>query len=209
MALPIPTIGPRAIPTATAIGQHAQASGSQSTSWEVFAIVLGAIVILETLYIVAVVFRGRGRRAAATARPAVQRSGAVPQDLGAGVAESPPQQTQPVSLPDRGPGDKPWLDLVEEIVLLFDELEQSADKMEPQGRAIALHVCDRLREILERSGVEVIANDSTFDLMRHRPEPAVASVPAGSPIQETLSPGFAVGRRVLRRAIVRIPKSQG
>jgi hypothetical protein len=170
--------------------------------------VLAAVVVLETVYIVAVLLRRRARQDATPAGPVGQRAAAAPLYGGAQVAPS-PAVTQPLTTPETGSGGKPWIDLVEEIVLLFDELAQSVDTMEPQGRAIAMHVCDRLREVLERSGVEVIANDSTFDLVRHRPESAVATVPTGSPIQETLSPGFAVGRRVLRRATVRISPTRG
>jgi hypothetical protein len=100
--------------------------------------------------------------------------------------------------------NKRWLGLVEECVTLFDELDRHGASFDPQRREVAAHVCYRLQEILERSGVTLISGDPTFDRNRHRPEPAAAGIAAGAVIAETLSPGFSVGRRVLRRARVRL-----
>jgi hypothetical protein len=99
--------------------------------------------------------------------------------------------------------NKRWLGLVEECVTLFDELDRHGASFDPPRREVAEHVCYRLQEILERSGIALISGDSTFDRNRHRPEPA-AGIAAGAVIAETLSPGFSVGRRVLRRARVRL-----
>jgi len=94
--------------------------------------------------------------------------------------------------------------LVEECVEVVDELDDHMSSFDAPRREVARHAILRLEEVLGRSGVEVIENDRSFDRTRHKPIPAnVASVP-GTPISETLSPGFAVGPRVLRRARVRV-----
>ena len=94
--------------------------------------------------------------------------------------------------------------LVEECVEIVDELDSHMDGLDAPRRELARHVVLRMEEILGRSGVEVIMNDATFDRARHKPTTASAATTPGAAISETLSPGFAVGRRVLRRARVRV-----
>jgi hypothetical protein len=52
--------------------------------------------------------------------------------------------------------------------------------------------------------VETICSDATFDRLRHQPDHTRPGITQGAAIAQTLSPGFAVGRRVLRRARVRL-----
>jgi hypothetical protein len=99
---------------------------------------------------------------------------------------------------------KRWLGLVEECAALLDELERNRESLEPSARELADHVELRLQEILERSGVMVIADETTFDRGRHQAERGASRARPGDAILETLRPGLAVGRRVLRRAIVRL-----
>ena len=98
--------------------------------------------------------------------------------------------------------NREWLGLVEECVALFEDLDRHRDSMQAGGREVADHACLRLVEILQRRGVEIVEGDETFVRGRHQPvgrgEPPVE----GQGIAETLSPGFVVGRRVLRRARV-------
>ena len=99
--------------------------------------------------------------------------------------------------------NEPWLSLVEECVEVLDELDEHRPGFDPARRELAEHVMNSLELALEGSGVKVISNDVAFDRARHKPEKA--STPAsGTTIVETLSPGFAVGPRVLRRARVRL-----
>ncbi len=116
---------------------------------------------------------------------------------------SPPPQpihTEPI---DRS-NDEHWLKLVEECVLLYNDLDQRLASFDPKRKEQAEYILLQLQEILERSGVELITDDTTFERRRHQPvQPASGAVP-GTPIIETLSPGFAVGRQVLRRARVRL-----
>jgi len=94
--------------------------------------------------------------------------------------------------------------LVEECVEVVDELDEHMDSFDGPRREIARHVMLRLEEILERSGVEVISDDAIFDRARHKPDADHAATDNGATVSKTLSPGFAVGSRVLRRARVRL-----
>jgi molecular chaperone GrpE (heat shock protein) len=98
-----------------------------------------------------------------------------------------------------------WLSLVEECVELLDELERHKADFDPPRVELAEHVTMRLTELLERSGVEIISDETSFDRLRHQPDGrAAARAKPGAAISETLSPGLAIGRRVLRRAKVRL-----
>lgn len=112
---------------------------------------------------------------------------------------------------DAAPGSEPpplanaaWLTLVEECVALFDELERHRATFDPARQELAEHVCLRVREILQRANVEIIDAEARFDRRRHQPATSGNGIRPGDPIVATLSPGFAVGRRILRRATVRV-----
>ena len=96
-----------------------------------------------------------------------------------------------------------WIALAERCVVLFSEMELHSPAFEPGCREIANYTCARLQQILEQSGVEIIVGEATFDAQRHQVEYPLGGA-VGAPIKETLSPGFAVQQRVLRRARVRI-----
>ncbi len=100
--------------------------------------------------------------------------------------------------------DERWMKLVEECVEVVDELDEHMGSFDAPRREVARHVILRLEEILGRSGVEIISNDATFDRARHRPDAEHAATDNGAAVGETLSAGFAVGPRVLRRARVRL-----
>lgn len=136
---------------------------------------------------------------------------------GSGESQSMPRATVPYANPavpealHHRPTETPlpeedgrWTKLVEECVEVVDELDDHMSDFDAPRRDVARHVILRLEEILERSGVEVIENDISFDRARHKPAPASAATAPGAFISETLSPGFAVGPRVLRRARVRV-----
>lgn len=100
--------------------------------------------------------------------------------------------------------DERWLNLVRECVGMVDELDLHMSSFDAPRREVAEHAVMRLQEILARSGVEVISDERSFDRNRHKPEGANGSAPAGASVAETISPGFAVDRLVLRRARVRL-----
>lgn len=94
--------------------------------------------------------------------------------------------------------NRPWIGLVEDCVQLLDEMDRDFEHAEPERKDLAEHVVLRLSEILERAGVEVIDGEATFDRTRHQAPKASP----GMAVVATISPGYAVGRRVLRRAKV-------
>jgi hypothetical protein len=100
--------------------------------------------------------------------------------------------------------DGRWTKLVEECVDVVDELDEHMSSFDAPRREVAGHVIVRLEEILGRSGVEIISDDASFDRARHKPDPTNAGTDNGAAIHQTLSPGFALGSRVLRRARVRV-----
>lgn len=99
--------------------------------------------------------------------------------------------------------NKRWMKLVQGCVDIFDELDGLFPESDPRQET-AVHVMYRLQEILSRSGVEIISQVPTFDINRHVTEPPDMEMRPGTTITEVISPGFAVGRRVIRLAHVRV-----
>jgi hypothetical protein len=119
-----------------------------------------------------------------------------------------PHNSGDSSQSDYALNNKQWMKLVEEIVVLIEELARHRSNLDSLARELADHVILRLEEILERSGVGVIANEAMFERSRHEPEKGTTYARPGDAIFETIRPGLAVGRRVLRRAVVRLAKSE-
>jgi hypothetical protein len=97
-----------------------------------------------------------------------------------------------------------WMKLVEECVEVVDELDEHMGSFDAPRREVARHVILRLEEILGRPGGVIISNDTIFDRARHKPDADHSALDNGATVGETLSPGFAVGPRVVRRAQVRL-----
>ena len=97
-----------------------------------------------------------------------------------------------------------WMKLVEECVEIVDELVEHMGSFDAPRREVAGHVILRLEEILGRSGVEIISNDTIFDRARHKPDADHSALDNSTTVGQILSPGFAVEPRVLRRARVRL-----
>ena len=102
--------------------------------------------------------------------------------------------------------DRRWTKLVEECVDVVDELDEHMTSFDAPRREVAGHVIVRLEEILGRSGVQIISDDAIFDRTRHKPDTDHGAIDNGVAVSETLSPGFAIGPRVLRRARVRLER---
>jgi hypothetical protein len=102
------------------------------------------------------------------------------------------------------PEDRDWMKLVEECVEVVDELDEHMGSFDAPRREVAGHVILRLEEILGRSGVDVISNDAIFDRARHKPDADHTATDNGAAVYDTMSPGFAIGSRVLRRARVQL-----
>ena len=99
--------------------------------------------------------------------------------------------------------NRSWLSLVEDNIAIYDELDRNMESFDEQSKQLGEHILLRLEEILERSGVSLIQGETTFDRHRHQPIPVTTSVAHGAPIIATLSSGFVVDGRILRRAHVR------
>lgn len=164
----------------------------------------------------AVVTAGAGVLLIIQLRPAAELSAGFPVPSPAIASEpalpSPaaPERPEPeASVPEPLDGElldnRPWLKLVEESVALFDELDRHRADFDAPRQEVADHVICRLQEILERCGVEPISGEGNFDRNRHQPE-GVTRVLPGATVAETLSPGFRVGKRILRRARVHVSK---
>ena len=116
------------------------------------------------------------------------------------IAEVASVQEKPVSILD----NKPYVKVIEDLFQLSSEMERIGGKSSDEGmKSIAEHVVMRLEEIFERNGLSPIDGETSFDVRRHKPEPA-SVVADGSEIAETLSPGWSLDERVMRRAKVRI-----
>jgi hypothetical protein len=147
-----------------------------------------------------------------TLRSASRASGRAPGTpaLAPAPSEAAPAPTpvvpEPVAFAPGGNGleNDAWVRLVEEDVALIDELDRHRSGLDESGRAVADHMSSRLREVLERAEVEVIDDDASFDRLRHAPLNPQGAPEVGTPIAEVVSPGFAIGPRVLRRAQVRL-----
>jgi hypothetical protein len=97
--------------------------------------------------------------------------------------------------------------LAEECVSLFDEVERNKPFFAPPGQELAEHVLCRIQEMLQRSGVAAIADEAIFDRHRHQPVNRNPGATEQARIIETISPGFAIGQRILRRARVKLAEN--
>ena len=95
--------------------------------------------------------------------------------------------------------NKAWFALAEDCVAIFDELDRLALRFDPERSALCSHICKRLLGAVERSGVEVIGEAAAYD---SRIQLESNERPRESQLHfvKIVSPGFRIGRKVLRRA---------
>jgi len=103
--------------------------------------------------------------------------------------------------------NQPWVKLVEDCTDLYSEIIDRLECYDESQLELAHHILNRLVEILERNRVEIVARDEVFDQMRHIPAEKSWQVLPGARILETVSPGFIIGPRVLRKAVVKVDMS--
>lgn len=140
--------------------------------------------------------------------PAIAPDLPVPSPAAPEPVTAEPEKAEPEALDGEPLDNRPWLKLVEESVALFDELDRHRVDFDAPRQEVADHVICRLQEILERCGVEPVSGSGPFDRNRHQPDGATR-VPAGATVTQTLSPGFRVGKRILRRARVQVHDANG
>lgn len=208
--------GPTPTPTL-----HKQVYAPPTSSPDIFSIIFGNGLTSVLLVLVTLILLGvlvwiawmfiterwiTAQRAAAQASREPLRNdsqtappnGAV-QQRGSISTEPPPAAEDPLN-------NKRWLGLVKGCVVLFDELDGLFPDTDPRQEA-GHHVMHRLREILSRSGVEIISRDRVYDVYRHQIEPPGTTAAPGTPITKIISPGFAIGGAVLRPARVQVATS--
>jgi hypothetical protein len=175
-------------------GQDQPPQGDEGSSLPYLLLSALGLVVLASLVLVVISARRLLVGGSRSGRPEATESGA-----------STPSHTGTSDLERASPlEDGRWMTLVEECVEVVDELDEHMDSFDAPRREMAGHVIMRLEEILGRSGVEIISNDAVFDRARHKPDADHTGTDNGGAVRETLSPGFAVGPRVLRRARVRL-----
>lgn len=99
--------------------------------------------------------------------------------------------------------DDTWQNLVQECIDLLETLERHQEQP-IDGRELNDYITSQLIEILQRNQVEIVDSDSEYNLLRHQVLPPGSKAEPGAKIARTVSPGFAIGRRVLRRAKVEL-----
>ena len=154
----------------------------------------------------------------ATGRPAEEVRVWLGRAVGAAVARErvPDQPCEPENLPAPRPepvvicepaevtleDNKPFAKLAKENADFMDELDALSPQLDEGARKLVQHVNIRLQEALERCGVGRIEEETIYDVVRHRSASGQRIV-QGGPICETVEPGLALGRKVLRRAKVK------
>ena len=94
-------------------------------------------------------------------------------------------------------------DFLADIIRLENELRESGGDPDLTSEQLIEHAIFRLEEIIEKQGAEPISEETKFNCLRHSAVPP-RFVNDGTPIGETLSQGWCIGKYVLRKAKVRI-----
>ena len=92
--------------------------------------------------------------------------------------------------------------LIRECADLMNELDTYITKADTKTAQFLEYTLSRLEDALDRSHVDRIDTEELFN-----PVPASLShsgthIPQGTPITETIRPGYVLGNRVIRRALV-------
>lgn len=100
--------------------------------------------------------------------------------------------------------EKNYLSLVEECSIIINQLEeyQSRINNDESLQLISLFR-SQLLDALILSGTTPINNDSTFDIIKHCPQP-MSVVKPGTPIDHTIEPGILFNEKIYVKAKVSI-----
>lgn len=117
-----------------------------------------------------------------------------------GKTESPVEEPPPPLLDNR-----PFVKLAEECVDMMNEFEGYIERLETrEGKMMVELIVKRLQELLERSGLHRIDDETElFSVLRHIPIP-IESVSEGTPLNGIIRAGLALENRVLRKAKVNV-----
>ncbi len=99
------------------------------------------------------------------------------------------------------PGHASLFKTLKDCADLLTELEDMHDKLDERARPLSEHIRVTLQEMVERAGAIRIEDEPSFDVSRHQSVP-VARVSPGTPIAETVEPGYVFDGRVIKRAKV-------
>lgn len=128
------------------------------------------------------------------------------QEKRAPVVISEPSREEPLPTPplsnDSALSNTAWVKLAEECVELYVELKRYLQQFDPPRQEVAEHVCQRLTEILVRSGVDLIGDDGPFDRNLHERINPTTEPLSDAATARIVNPGFRISRRVLQRARV-------
>ena len=135
--------------------------------------------------------------------PPIEPPPAVPPETPHPVA--PEQPAAAVSILD----NRPFVNLTERCVELFNELDTATADFEEGRRELAAHVMDRLLDALTACGVDPIDQNGVFDRVLHQPIRRPSGLVPGDPAWSAriISPGFKLDRRVLRRARAEVERA--
>jgi molecular chaperone GrpE (heat shock protein) len=92
--------------------------------------------------------------------------------------------------------------LIRECADLMNELDTYIPKAEAKTAQFLEYTLSRLEDALDRSHVEKIEDEQIFNPVRHRSQSS-SPTPQGTSISETIRPGYVLGNRVIRRALVK------
>ena len=92
--------------------------------------------------------------------------------------------------------------LIRECADLMNELDTYITKADTKTAQFLEYTLSRLEDALDRSHVEKIENEKFFNPVRHRSQSGT-HIPQGTSITEIIRPGYVLGNRVIRRALVK------
>jgi hypothetical protein len=183
------------------------ALAGSGTAFGLFAHAVGAERVSPAVVVAGLLAGTAAVLAAAAGLLAARRTDRASGTRRSSVAALPAEPPPPASGLAGGRAPDPRAPAAAECVRLFDEVDRARARLEPGAGELADHVLERLREVLVLAGAEVIEGEPAFDRGRHQSVDGRGET--GDPVHETVSPGFAMDGRVLRRARVQLGAPRG
>lgn len=170
------------------------------------------LALASTLAVVVLalsIFRRPGAEASAPADLPADPAGKPPRREPLGDPLPPEPPVAPAHRPDDGPLLPPsdadrFVQAVGELTELVAVLDRQRGQVDEVARPWLDYLIDQVTGVLVRCDVELIDSEAAYRRARHEPVGSAAMPAEGQEIVETIRPGFALGRRVLLRARVRL-----